>query len=230
MVMVQAAAFGPQKSAKRNQLKAVLITAAQLVLPVLALIGAAILLVWRSDAAVYDLDRFFPRRSAETLPSTWLTQAHVLLPLLSFAVILCNRRYGVGHAALQILFGIALGVAAVIGIERVEPQLLRDFAWPEWRLSASFFGALILSLLLGAVVFDMTRGVRWWQAPFYSGITFAIVAAGAFYPAAYAGLNDLWLDQMVLHAMVMTAAAVLFLIPYYLIRPVIVPKPGFGGR
>ncbi|NWH07719.1 MAG: hypothetical protein HXY22_03560 [Alphaproteobacteria bacterium] len=229
MVMVQAAAFGPQKGAK-SQLMVALITAAQLTLPVLFFAGIAVLIVWRSDHAIHEIDRFFRLRSADTLPSTWLTQAHLLLPLLSFAVILCNRRYGLGHATLQILFGIGLGIAAVVGIERVEPQILPDFTWPAWRLSASFFGALVLSLLLGAVVFDMTRGVRWWQAPFYSGIAFALIAAGVFYPAAHAGLHEHWLDQMVLHGLAMMIAAILFLIPYYLIRPLIVPMPGFGGR
>ena len=78
-------------------------------------------------------------------------------------------------------------------------------------------------------MFDRTRGPRWWTAPFLStlwgGLLFCLIA----FPAAYMGTPVDWFARLVVYAGIMAAAAVLLLVPYWLLRRVVPPLSGFGG-
>ena len=50
-----------------------------------------------------------------------------------------------------------------------------------------------------------------------------------YYPLAYAGSGVSWYAHMSTHAGVLIAASVAGLFPYWLLRPLIKPLPGFGG-
>jgi hypothetical protein len=60
---------------------------------------------------------------------------------------------------------------------------------------------------------------------YVSSLGFAVL----YYPLAYAGSGSSWFQHMTTHAGILIAASVLGLLPYWLLRPVVRPLPGFGG-
>ena len=204
----------------------------RLILPVALLVAALGVAYFYSTFPITQLDRYLPRDFAA---SGWLTVGHVALALSFFAVSVANRRYGLGLATGQILVSWIL-IAAVFAASKFQP-IPRLYGVPElslavlppFRILSAFVGALLLAQLLSALVFDRTRGVHWWQAPLYAGLWGAVVFAGTFYPAAYYGTTEPWLNRMILHLGLLAAAAFVLVLPYWMIRPVVRPMPGFGG-
>jgi uncharacterized PurR-regulated membrane protein YhhQ (DUF165 family) len=151
-----------------------------------------------------------------------------MLPLSFLAVHLTNRRYGPAYAFAQVVFSLALGSAFAL---YVVPQLrdVMPFRFvPDMRMAAAFGGAFFIASFISITVFDGARGPRWWIAPLLgmaSGVTlFCLI----FYPAAYAGVSP-WTHQMLLHMELLMAIAVLSLIPYWSMRGIVRPMPGFNG-
>jgi hypothetical protein len=49
-----------------------------------------------------------------------------------------------------------------------------------------------------------------------------------YYPAAYAGVAA-WSQKMLTHMELLSGIAILLLIPYWSLRAIVRPMPGFGG-
>lgn len=150
------------------------------------------------------------------------------LPLALFVVQLTNRRYGAGYAVVQLLGAVAAVIAAAIYL-RDDLVLLRGSALPAPRLLAAFGSGLIVAQLLSIVVFDRLRGPRWWQAPLFASLFGGAALALVAYPIAYLGSGLDWLQPMLAYLGINAVAAFLLLVPYWLLRAVIAPLPGFGG-
>ena len=86
-----------------------------------------------------------------------------------------------------------------------------------------------MAQLFSIVVFDRLRGPQWWQAPFFASLFGGIALALVAYPAAYLGTGAEWLVPMMTYMGVTVAAAIVLLVPYWLLRGMIAPLPGFGG-
>jgi hypothetical protein len=198
-----------------------------LVLPVIGLL-IALIATWLYRATAVDfLDGMFGHPSQPV--SAWLTVGYMLIGATYFPIHLTNRRYGPSYAIGQILIAwllVGAGVAALQWNPDLTPQ---DFVLPSFRLSAGLGFALFFSQIVAAVLFDSTRGVRWWQAPLFGSFWASFVFVLLFYPAAYAGTEIAWLSRTGVHFGVLVGLGVLLLIPYWLCRSLVRPLPGYGG-
>ena len=192
----------------------------RMILPVLALCTAL--------AALYlYMDTALPYFAAGKTP--WLTVSHLLLPAAFLAVHLTNRRYGPAYAFAQIVLSFAaVGAAIVFGAQIIQ-LLLPEAAFPSVREVASFGGAFFVAGFLAIIAFDGARGPRWWTAPLIGSIVASLVFAPIFYAAAYAGSHTPWFEHMAIHAGLLLAGSVLGLLPYWMVRRIVQPLPGFGG-
>lgn len=158
----------------------------------------------------------------------WLTMGHLLVPVCFLSVHLTNRRYGPSYAFAQVVLALAVAVAFIMfAVPR-----LADFVpfkiVPEMRLAFAFGGAFLGASFLSIVVFDGARGPRWWVAPLLGLVSSAVLFCLIYYPAAYAGVTS-WTGRMLTHMELLAGIAVLLLIPYWSLRGIVRPLPGFGG-
>ena len=192
----------------------------RMILPVLALCTAlAAMYLYMGTTLPYFTDGKAP----------WLTVSHLLLPAAFLAVHLTNRRYGPTYAFAQIVLAFAAGGAAILFGSQVIQMLLPEAAFPSVRDVASFGGAFFVAGFLSIIAFDGARGPRWWTAPLIGSVVAGLIFAPIFYAAAYAGSHTPWFEHMCIHAGLLVGGAVLALIPYWMVRRIVQPLPGFGG-
>lgn len=198
----------------------------RLVLPVMALLLAFAAAYLYSDSHISFLDGLFaPNNPAR--PSAWLTWGHALLPASFFAVHLANRRYGPNYAMAQIVLACCL----IAGLDVAHVAFPGAGVMPTLpvREGTAFGIAFFVALVVATAVFDRMRGIHWWHAPLFGSLWAALVFVAVFYPAAYAGTGAHWLSAAATHLGVMAVAGLALLIPYWILRPLVQPLPGFGG-
>ncbi len=193
--------------------------AMQLILPVLLLGGL--------EAAAY----FFADRPVAwpLLPAVpWLTYGDLILPLTFFAIELTNRRFGAGHAAGQTLLAWLIGgIALWIASDSLPAFAGRPL--PPLTQALGFGAGLFLAQLASVIVFDRMRGPRWWVAPLFATLIGGLLFCGIGFPLAHIGGHAGWIPQMLGYAALMAASALVLLLPYWLLRPVLPPQWGLGG-
>ncbi|HEX4302289.1 MAG TPA: hypothetical protein VHZ78_05820 [Rhizomicrobium sp.] len=193
---------------------------ARITLPVLALcVALAAMYLYMDSALPYFADG----------KTRWLTISHLLLPLAFLTIHLTNRRYGPGYAFAQIVLAFAaLGAAIVFGGDLIR-QFLPEAVMPSLRECAAFAGAFFVAGFLSIIAFDGARGPRWWTAPLIGSLVAALIFVPIFYPAAFLGSHAPWFVHMGIHTGLLVAGSILSLIPYWLLRRVVQPLPGYGG-
>jgi hypothetical protein len=192
----------------------------RMILPVLALCTAlTAMYLYMNSALPYFADGKTP----------WLTVSHLLLPAAFLAVHLTNRRYGPSYAFAQIVLAFAAVGAAILFGGDIIRLLLPEAVFPSVRDVAAFGGAFFVAGFLSIIAFDGARGPRWWTAPLIGSIVASLAFAPMFYAAAYAGSHTPWFEHMSIHAGLLLGGSVLGLIPYWLLRRVVQPLPGYGG-
>ncbi|MFP3943884.1 MAG: hypothetical protein ACLFWF_08325 [Alphaproteobacteria bacterium] len=207
---------------RRSPVVAFLTAVLRLVVPVAFLLGTFVLAQYAQNHPVTVFDRY-PSDQAERNLSAWLNAGHFVIPLTFFVIHLTNRAYGAGIAFGQVV--VAWAILAV-GTVHFLPEITGLISWWETPEQAPAFAASLLAgHLVAVIVFDMTRGPNWWKAPFYAGLFGSAVyvglswalmpAASSVAPAAEAAINF--------------AMAILLLLPYWILRPLIRPLPGYGG-
>jgi len=223
--------FYASRSAPRrpSPLVRALRTVTRLILPVVGLVGVLMGADAVTDVPVTFLDGLFPAGRADLEPSNWLTYGHLALGIVFFMLNLTNRRYGAAYAVAQmtIVWFIAVGLAYAFFAQMSEPLLASPL--PSARTGSAFVFALAASQLLNILVFEWTRGRPWWRAPLYASMWGSVLLCVVFYPTAYAGTDVAWTSRMMTYMGVLTAMAVVLLVPYFLLRRLIRPLPGFGG-
>ena len=158
----------------------------------------------------------------------WMNLGLLILPLTFLAIHLTSRRYGAGYAFAQIVLTYAAIVAfAVFGRDDVTLVLGEQHA--AFREIVSFGAALFVGQTVSIVVFDGLRGPRWWQAPLFASLIGGIVLSAVAFPTAYFGTGIDWTGRMLDYMAVTSIAAVLLVIPYWIFRPLVPPRSGFGG-
>jgi uncharacterized PurR-regulated membrane protein YhhQ (DUF165 family) len=158
----------------------------------------------------------------------WLSVGHLMLPLCFLAVHLTNRRYGPAYAFAQVVLGLA---AAAAFVKFAVPDLRAFMPFkvaPEMREALAFAGGFFAASFVSIVVFDGARGPRWWTAPLFGMLSSALLFCPAYYAMAYAGVQP-WTHQMLVLMGLLSGAAVLALIPYWSLRGLVRPLPGYGG-
>ena len=192
----------------------------RIILPVVALCAAlAALYLYMDTALPYFADGV----------TRWLTVSHLLLPAAFLTIHLTNRRYGPGYAFAQIVLSFAVLGAAVLFGEQLIQQFLPEALIPSLREVISFGGAFFVAGFLSIIAFDGARGPRWWTAPLIGSLVASLIFVPIFYPAAFLGSHTPWFAHMGIHAGLLIAGAILSLIPYWLLRRIVQPLPGYGG-
>ena len=159
----------------------------------------------------------------------WLTVSHLLLPVAFLTVHLTNRRYGPSYAFAQVVLSFAVLAAAVIFGAKMIQMFLPEAIVPSVRMVAAFSAAFFVAAFVGIIAFDGARGPRWWTAPLIGSVVASLIFAPIFYAAAFAGTSGPWFAHMGIHTGLLIGGAILALIPYWLLRRVVQPLPGFGG-
>jgi len=158
----------------------------------------------------------------------WLNIGLLVLPLTFLAVHLTGRRYGAGYALAQVI----LAYAAIMGAlfwARDDIQRLLSESHVSFRIIAGFAAGLFFAHVIAVFLFDRFRGPRWWQAPLVASLFGGIVLSLIAFPAAYAGTGIDWTGRMMDYMGVTSTAALLLVLPYWVMRPWVPPRSGFGG-
>lgn len=165
---------------------------------------------------------------APVMSQSWMNLGLLLLPLTFLAIHLTSRRYGAGYAFAQILLAYGAVVALAMFAQPYVTMVLGE-SHAALREVAGFAAGLFVAHIVAIVVFDGLRGPRWWQAPLFASLIGGIVLCAIAFPATYLGTGIDWTGRMLDYMAVMSIAAVLLVIPYWIFRPLVPPRPGFGG-
>lgn len=182
------------------------------------------------QSPITALDDILAQGRPDLYPSLWLTAGHFMVPVIFLLTNLVNRRYGSDYAVAHVLSSWALtAIVAIASINKIDPRLPMAGDLPEMRTVIAFVGAFVIAQAFGAFVFDRTRGIIWWHAPLYAALASSFLSMFIFYPAAYFGTDPIWINHMALDVGVKAAMSFVLLVPYFIMRPIIRPMPGFGG-
>jgi uncharacterized PurR-regulated membrane protein YhhQ (DUF165 family) len=158
----------------------------------------------------------------------WLNMGLLVLPVTFLAVHLTSRRYGAGYAVAQVLLTFAVVAAlAYFGRDQITMALGEQHA--PLRMIAGFAGGLFVAQMVAIFLFDRLRGPRWWQAPLMASLIGGVALSLIAFPASFAGTSIDWSGRMLDYMAVTSVAAVLLVIPYWMLRPLVPPRSGFGG-
>jgi len=171
-----------------------------------------------------------PAGIASLYPSLWLTWGHAGITAMFLVTNLVNRRYGEQVALAHVLASTAICALVAIALADGVIRLPSTPAFvPSMREVAALLTALTLGQAASVRVFDRTRGVEWWNAPVYAGLTAALISMPVFYLLAFAGSSGAWLHHMAIDIALKALMSFVLLVPYVLLRPVIRPSEGLGG-
>lgn len=222
--MAAGAADGDRPDSLKAQLAFPALVAARLALPVLLL---ALLLM----AAYLYADALLLLPGAPVLVQKAVPAiSDLILPLSWFAIHLTCRRLGAPYAFGQLVAGMAL----VLLVALINPYGFNDRINVVPALSGrallAFGPAFLAANFIAIVVFDGTRGPRWWTAPLAASFAASLVFCALYYPLAFAGGGQIaWLPSAVVHFALFLAESILLLIPCWLLRPAMRPIGGLNG-
>jgi uncharacterized PurR-regulated membrane protein YhhQ (DUF165 family) len=226
-IMTQNSAIGAYGHHHHDEPSAVaqaMVNSFRLLLPVVAYVatlGAA--WAWMAVPATW-----FDGLLGPVTPSAWLTQGHVLIAAAFLLNNLVSRRYGMDLAVWHVLASwIVLILVVLASLAQLDPRL-PGVTLPPATEAFAFVGGLIVAHIVAAFIFDRTRGVHWWTAPLYASLIGGLIFVGVFYGVTQPG-GAAWTERALIDAGVKAAMAVAMLVPYFLLRPVVRPLPGFGG-
>lgn len=165
---------------------------------------------------------------APVLSQPWFNLGLLLLPLTFLAIHLTSRRYGAGYAFAQVLLAYGSVVALVLFAQPYVTMVVGE-NHAAAREIVGFAAGLFVAHVVAIIVFDGLRGPQWWQAPLFASLIGGIVLCLIAFPASYWGTGIDWTGRMLDYMGVTCAAAVLLVIPYWIFRPLVPPRPGYGG-
>lgn len=205
------------------RLLALLLTAANLVLPVILL---TILLI---AAYLYCDDVVLADAAPALLQRVVITMSDLVLPAAWYTIHLTNRRYGAACAFAQLL----AALAACLLVYLVNPAGLDGWigALPSLtpRAVLAFILAFLAANFIAIAVFDGARGPRWWTAPLMASVAASAVFSLLYYPIAFAGTGAPFAQSALVHGGLFFSESVALLPPYWLLRPAMRPLPGLNG-
>lgn len=203
---------------------AALLVVLRLVLPVLGILvayGASFFF----QQSITVLDPLFP--AGMLAPGYWLTWGHILIMFAFFTVMLTNRVLGPPYALAQVVIGWLIILAAWLAVL----DIVKSFPGsplPPTRVLCAFLLALAIAHIASIVIFDQARGKPWWRAPFYGGLSGALVLPLLYWPIAKWGTEP-FVGRLVIDFAVKAVMVYVLLGLYALLRPLIRPRAGLGG-
>jgi uncharacterized PurR-regulated membrane protein YhhQ (DUF165 family) len=217
-------AYGGELDGLWERMALPLLVTARLVLPVLllsTLLGAAYLY---TDALL--LLSAAPAMVQKALPAI----SDLIVPMTWYSIHLTNRRLGAPYAFGQLMAGMAL----IVLIALINPWNIDTWINATPALSARALAAFCVAFLLAnfaaITFFEGARGPRWWSAPLAASFVASLVFCVVYYPAAFAGGQQVaWADSALVHFALFFGESILLLGPYYLLRPAMRPIAGLNG-
>ena len=172
----------------------------------------------------------FPPEEAHLNPSRWLTLGQVVMIGSLFVINMASRRYGDGYALAQVMVTWGLAAALLMaGLSYLAPTLEAS-DMPPARFVAAFVSAWMMAHFICLSIFDLTRAIKWWRAPLYGALWGSAAFCLIYFPMLYWGTGLPWLNWMLAAFAIKALLAFGFLIPYWMLRPVVPPMPGLGGK
>ncbi len=198
--------------------------ASRLLLPVILLI------VLLGSAYLFTDDFLLLPNASRLIQNAMLATSDLILPVAWYSLHLTNRRYGAPYAFGQLIAG--LGV--IIAVALINPGDIANWInmTPalSWRAMTAFGASFLFANFIAITFFDAWRGPRWWTAPLAASFAASLVFSAVYYPAAFAGGQEVaWADSALVHFGVFFAESVLLLVPYSLLRPAMRPLHGMNG-
>jgi len=167
----------------------------------------------------------YANQSAAVLGHPWMSLGLAALPVTFLAVHLTNRRYGPSYAFWQVILAWLVAGAVVVGGAENSlapiPALTRD--------AIGFASGLFVAQMIAIFVFDRLRGPRWWKAPLFASLFGGLVLCLVAFPSAYFGTGVNWTSRMIDYFTWTSILSLILLVPYWMMRGLVVPKSGFGG-
>lgn len=140
----------------------------------------------------------------------WLTWGALTYPIAFLVTDLTNRRLGVGAARNIVYVGFAFAVMLSIWL-----------ATPRIALASGT--AFLVAQLLDISIFDRLRNASWWQAPLASSTIASVLDTALFFSLAFAATGLPWVTWAIGDFGVKIAVALMLLIPFRLLMPVLMP-------
>jgi uncharacterized PurR-regulated membrane protein YhhQ (DUF165 family) len=217
-------AYGGEAADWRKRLDRPVRIVGRLILPVMLLI------VLLGSAYLFTDALLLLPSAPRLVQNATLAISDLILPIAWYSRHLSNRRYGAPYAFGQLVAG--LGV--IIAVALINPGDIDNWinTTPalSWRAMTAFGVSFLFANFIAIVFFDAARGPRWWTAPLAASFAASLVFSVVYYPAAFAGGQDVaWADSALVHFGVFFAESLLLLIPYYLLRPAMRPLHGMNG-
>jgi hypothetical protein len=197
----------------------------------LRLIVPVLLIVTLLGAAFLYTDAYLAFSGAPAIVQrAMLAVSDLILPMAWTTLHLINRRYGAPYAFGQLLAG--LGIMAIVAL--INPgdidNWIMDSPALSWRAALAFGGSFLFANFAGIILFDAARGARWWTAPLAASFTASLLFSAVYYPAAFAGEQQIaWADSALVHFALFFGVSIVLLIPYALLRPAMRPLYGMNG-
>ncbi len=199
----------------------------RVVLPVFVLFAVIVGGLLRWDSLVTGLDPIFGPVPGAAMPSTFLTQTLLLLPLGLFTVVITSRRLGLSYSASSILAAWALVFALIAASSGIRFGEMPALELPPY--AAQLFVAAALSQLVAAFVFDAVRGPQWWRAPLFAMLIGGIFFAVAYQVAVVLADGIFATGELITLSVLAVMIAAISVFPYQLMRPMVRPLFGLGG-
>lgn len=222
------AVFARRERSLLESLGALGLAALQLAVPVLLLSLTLVGCFLELEHGLPALD-LVPPHLWQWNPGYWLSVGHLMLPLAFFVVNLTSRRRGPGFALAQVLVTWLVLGAGALWLSRTFGGLSTESLFPPLETSLAFLGAFGLAQMVNIRIFDRVRGRTWWGAPLWSTLWAGFIFAVIFYPVSMMGQTESFLPHLVTDLVTKIVAAVVLLVPYWLLRPLIKTAPGYGG-
>jgi len=161
--------------------------------------------------------------------SNWLSKGEAVMALTMLVLVLMARRRGegvVGPALFMAWLLAALGWGLLLFV--MSPDLeAGDF--PSQRFLLGYFGSWFVGQFVAVGIYDITRGGKWWRAPFYAGTIGFGVQTAIYFPVLYWAKPVPWVAWAVQSMGLKVALAIVLLIIYGALRRSIKPWLGLGG-
>lgn len=171
----------------------------------------------------------FPPAERYLNPSSWLTWGQMLMALSFLVVNLASRRFGENYALAMVAASWTIAAAATLGFVTYLAPALEAGDLPSPRFTASFVAAWMLAHFVCLSVYEITRGVIWWRAPFYGAVWGGGAYAAVYFPLLYFGTGAPWPNWMLTDFTIKVAIAGALLLPYRWLRRIVRPLPGYGA-
>ena len=217
-------AYGGDAPDLRTRLARPIRISTRLLLPV------TLLIVLLGSAYLFTDALLLLPNAPHVVQNAMLAISDLILPIAWTALHLTNRRYGAPYAFGQLVAGLGIIIAVALINPGDIDNWINTTPALSWRAMTAFGVSFLFANVIAITFFDAWRGPRWWTAPMAASFSASLVFSVVYYPAAFAGGQDVvWADAALVHFVVFFAESLLLLIPYSLLRPAMRPLHGMNG-